>query len=253
MRSYVKSLLRFWSLRRIDSTSLPLYPSVLLLVVWCIAWIIYDWWEARPSPKFFADGIPLFAWYGLAVVLLAALLRWRARPTPPASLVLCLVVGLIPVPMLLATVASTYLPPVWLWVAELLAAAYLLLYLARGMRSLTGHSHRLLALCGVSFVVLFVLASSILDVVPDVWDPLEIERRWPPPTPPWPMKNNCCSVRRGESIRPWRHFRKLPQPSRTDFFSASRGWAMRRYSCRKLDWPRVSWVSAMALANVHCP
>jgi hypothetical protein len=175
MRSYVKSLWRFWSLRRTDAASLPLYPSVLLLVTWCVAWIIYDWWEARPNPKFFPDGIPLFAWYGLAVVLLAALLRWRARPTPPASSVLCLVVGLIPIPMLLVTLATGYLSPMGLWVAELLIAAYLLLYLARGLRSLTGHSHRLLALSGLSFVILFVLASSILDVVPDVWDPLEIE------------------------------------------------------------------------------
>lgn len=175
MRSYVKSLWRFWSLRRTDAASLPLYPSVLLLVTWCVAWIIYDWWEARPNPKFFPDGIPLFAWYGLAVVLLAALLRWRARPTPPASSVLCLVVGLIPIPMLLVTLATGYLSPMGLWVAELLTAAYLLLYLARGLRSLTGHSHRLLALSGLSFVILFILASSILDVVPDVWDPLEIE------------------------------------------------------------------------------
>jgi hypothetical protein len=175
MRSYVKSLWRFWSLRRTDATSLPLYPSVLLLVTWCAAWIIYDWWEARPSPKFFPDGIPLFAWYGLAVVLLAALLRWRARPTPPASSVLCLVVGLIPILMLLATLGAGYLSPGGLWVAEILTAVYLLLYLARGLRSLTGRSQRLLALTGLSFVILFVLASSILDVVPDVWDPLEIE------------------------------------------------------------------------------
>lgn len=175
MRSYVKSLWRFWSLRRTDAAPLPLYPSVLLLVTWCVAWIIYDWWEARPNPKFFPDGIPLFAWYGLAVVLLAALLRWRARPTPPASSVLCLVVGLIPIPMLLATLAAGYLSPFGLWVAEILSAAYLLLYLASGLRSLTGHSQRLPALTGLSFVILFVLASSILDVVPDVWDPLEIE------------------------------------------------------------------------------
>ena len=175
MRSYVKSLWRFWSLRRTDATSLPLYPSVLFLVTWCAAWILYDWWEARPNPKFFPDAIPLFAWYGLAVVLLAALLRWRARPTPPATSVLCLVVGLIPILMLLATLAASYLSPMGLWVAEILTAAYLLLYLARGLRSLTGHSQRLLALTGLSFVILFVLASSLLDVVPDVWDPLEIE------------------------------------------------------------------------------
>jgi hypothetical protein len=175
MRSYLNNLLRFWTLRRVDSGALPQYPSVLLLVLWCAAWITYDWWEARPSPKFFPDGIPLFAWYGMAVVLLAALLRWRARPTPPASAVLCLVVGLIPIPMLLATLATTYLNQMWLWVAEALTGAYLLLYLARGLRSLTGHSHRLLAVTGVCFVVVFVLVSTVLDVVPDVWDPLEIE------------------------------------------------------------------------------
>ena len=252
MRSYVRSLLRFWSLRRIDSTSLPLYPSVLLLVTWCIAWITYDWWEARPNPKFFPDGIPLFAWYGLAVVLLAALLRWRARPTPPASSVLCLVVGLIPVPMLLTTLASTYLAPIWLWVAELLAAAYLLLYLARGLRTLTGHSHRLLALTGLSFVVLFVLASSILDVVPDIWDPLEIE------TPAASTDNTLADEEQllfnqaGQIDRALATFPKATDAEPRGFFLGFAGVGEKRYSCRKLVWHRESWLSATGLTSAPC-
>lgn len=175
MRAYLNSLLRFWTLRRLDSMALPLYPSVGFLSLWCAVWIAYDWWEARPDPQFFPDGIPLFAWYAMAVVALAALLRSRARPTPPASRVLCLVVGLIPILMLLATLASRYLGQISAWIAEILVAAYLLLYLAYGLRSLTGRSHRLLAVAGLSFVVLFVVVSSLLDVVPDVWDPVEIE------------------------------------------------------------------------------
>src|SRR5438477_191456 len=146
MRAYLHTLLRFWTLRRASATSLPLYPSVLLLVLWCAGWIAYDWWEARPDPKFFPDGIPLLAWYGLAALLLAAFLHWRARPAPAFSLTLSLVVGLIPIPMLVATLAASYLSPMGLWIAELMAALYLLLYLARGLRSLPGDAHRLTAL-----------------------------------------------------------------------------------------------------------
>jgi hypothetical protein len=175
MRDYVNTLLRLWTLRRVSATSLPLYPSVLLLALWCAGWVGYDWWEARPDPRFFPDGIPLLAWYGLAAVLLAAFLQWRTRPTPAFSLTLSLVVGLIPIPMLITTLAASYLSQVGLWIAELLAAGYLLLYLARGLRSFTGHAQRLTALSAFALVVLFALLSDVLDVVPDVWDPVEIE------------------------------------------------------------------------------
>ncbi len=169
------TLLRFWTLRNAAEPSTSTFGSCCLLAVWLASWIAYDFWQARPDPQFFAQGVPLFAWYGVAALGLAAWLRWRCAPAPRFGAAFALVAGLIPVPLLVVTAGESYLEDRWLLGAIILAALYVLLYLLRGLRSLTGAPQRIAAFSGLLMLLGFIWLTETLDVIPDVWAPLEIE------------------------------------------------------------------------------
>jgi hypothetical protein len=172
-RSYLASLLRLWTLRKVASPpSGRATPIVVCFgALWLSLWLAIDWWDARPAPQFVADGAPLLAWYVLAVLGLAALLRWRSKPAPHYGAVLALVTGLVPVPLLLATIAADHLNSTWLLGLSGIAAGYSLLYLAHGLRAFTGQSQRMAAVAGVVCVAGFLWLSDALDVIPDLWAP----------------------------------------------------------------------------------
>jgi Peptidase C13 family len=173
----VASLLRLWTLRRISALSSRHSTPILigLSILWLLVWIAIDWWDALPDPQFLIAGAPLLAWYALAILALAALLRWRSRPMPNFEAALLLSLGLVPVPLCLAAVAASFLGPSWLWGAIIAAAVYSLLYLARGLRAVTGEPQRVAAVAGIAFVAGFIWLTDALDVIPDVWAPAEIE------------------------------------------------------------------------------
>jgi hypothetical protein len=148
---------------------------VILSILWLSLWVAIDWWDALPDPQFLAAGIPLFAWYAVAVLALAALLRWRSHPTPTYGSVLTLAIGLVPLPLLLAAVVAPFLSQNWLLGVTIVSLIYLLFYLARGLRSFTGESQRVAAFAGVIFVAGFIWLSDALDAIPDVWATPEIE------------------------------------------------------------------------------
>ncbi len=173
--SSLGTLLRWWMLRGAARPSTSTLGSGGLLALWTVLWVGYDWWQAKPDPQFFPQGIPLFAWYLLAVLFLAAWLRWRCAPAPTFRAACALVAGLIPVPLLVATLGQAYLEERWLLLAIVAGALYLLLYLLRGLRSLTGAPQRAAAFSGVVILLGFVWLSDALDVIPDVWAPLELE------------------------------------------------------------------------------
>jgi hypothetical protein len=103
--SWLKTVLRFWGLRRGHAApdGSPGTVILLLCLLWLVLWVSLDWWVRQPNPKFFADGIPVLAWYGLGVVALAGLLYRRSEPPPPFAATVALVTGLVPLPVLLAT------------------------------------------------------------------------------------------------------------------------------------------------------
>jgi hypothetical protein len=173
--SYLGTLLSFWTLRDATRPSTSTRASCCLLGLWLALWLVYDWWQARPDPQFFVQGIPLLAWYVVAALALAAWLRWRSAPAPSFGAAFGLVAGLIPVPLLVATVGYAYLDDRWLLRAAVLAAIYALLYLLRGLRSLTGAPQRLAAFTGLGVLCAFIWLSDALDAIPDMWTPLEIE------------------------------------------------------------------------------
>src|SRR5947199_8495334 len=101
--SWLRVLLRLWCLKPADArTSGDPRAIVFALGLACLgAWVGIDWVQRQPEPEFSIEGIPLIAWYVLAVVALAGLLWWRIRPRPPFAAMLILSLGAFPVPLLL--------------------------------------------------------------------------------------------------------------------------------------------------------
>jgi hypothetical protein len=176
-RGWFAALLRLWILRPVRAVPRgnPIRATLALCAAWLVLWIAIDWWESQPDPQFFLGGIPLLPWYALATLGLAALLRSRSTPTPQFGSVLVLAAGLIPIPMLLLTVGAVYLTPSWFSAAAVAAGVYILLYVARGLRALSGESQRAAAVAGVAFILAFIWLTDALDAVPDVWNPREEE------------------------------------------------------------------------------
>jgi len=146
-----------------------------MAAVWLSVWAAIDRWLSQPDPRFLPSGIPLLAWYALAIVGLAALLRRYARPAPPFGPTLALTMGAVPVPLFFTGVVAAFLQPSWFFAAGAVVAAYTLLYLARGLRALTGERQRAAACMGLIFIVGFSWLTDVLDVIPDVWIPNETQ------------------------------------------------------------------------------
>jgi hypothetical protein len=180
-QGWFTALLRLWTLRRVRSPPAgnPTPATFIMAIVWLSAWVAIDRWQSQPEPHFFADGVPLLAWYVLAVLGLAALLRWRARPAPGFGPVLALTMGTVPVPLLFASLVADYLQPSWVLGAAIMVGVYTLLYLARGLHALTGETQRAAACAGLVFLAVFGWLTDTLNVIPDVWAPLEAQTAEP--------------------------------------------------------------------------
>jgi hypothetical protein len=174
--SYLALLPRLWLLK--GGAPVQFRHSVPILIclsmLWLLLWVAIDWWDALPDPQFLIAGAPLFAWYALAILALAALLRWRSSPMPTFGATLLLPIGLVPILLCLAAIAA-YLPPIWLIVMAAALGIYALLYLSRGLSALTGGPQRVAAIAGVVFVAGFIWLTDALDVIPDVWAASEVE------------------------------------------------------------------------------
>jgi hypothetical protein len=72
-------------------------------------------------------------------------------------------------------VVAESLDPSWLLTAVIIVAAYTLLYLARGLRALTGETQRAAACAGLVFIAAFCWLTDALDVIPDVWTPAQTQ------------------------------------------------------------------------------
>ena len=167
--------MRLWLLRPVTPAPAgnPLSAIVFMGVAWLTAWVAIDRWQSQPDPQFFAQDIPLFAWYVLAILTLAGLLRRLARSAPIFGSVLALTLGTVPAPLLLAGVATAYLTPNGFLAAIIIVAVYTGVYLARGLHAITGRSQRAAACLAVLFIAGFCWLSDALDVIPDVWTPTE--------------------------------------------------------------------------------
>jgi hypothetical protein len=167
-------LLHLWTLRRgIPNFNAPNFVLITLSLVWLLLWLAIDWWEALPDPEFLLAGVPLFPWYALAILALAALLRGQSNPKPPFAAALLLSLGLVPVPLLLAALAIPLLSLDW-QIAALAVLIYSSFYLVRGLRAFTGESQRRAAFAGIAFLMVFIGLTDALDAIPDVWAAPEV-------------------------------------------------------------------------------
>lgn len=169
-RSWGVTLLRLWSLQRVSAAPRgnPVTATLAMGMAWLSAWVAIDWWQRRPDPAFYVYGIPLLAWFALAVLALAGLLRWGSRSEPSIAAAIALVTGLVPCPLLL--LSATYWEPTLFWWATLITGVYAFLYLARGLRAVTGRSARAAALAGAVGIVTFIWVSDEVNAIPDVWN-----------------------------------------------------------------------------------
>ena len=173
--SWFGTLVRLWLLQPVAGgpRGSPFPTIILLSLSWLAAWIRIDKWQRQPAPEFTVEGIPLLAWYALGVVVLAGALTWKSRPRAAFPAMLVLALGVIPLPLLLVSVAPYFVPAPWIWWAGGAVIVYLCVFLLRGMRSLTGRSQTAPALVGVLFIVAFMWASDVVDAIPDLWTPRE--------------------------------------------------------------------------------
>jgi hypothetical protein len=171
--SWLRALARLGCLKAVDAEPQgnPVVAIALLSVSWLAAWIVIDRWQRQPDPEFYTDGIPLLGWYAIAILALAGLLRWLSSPRPTLGATLVLALGLVPVPLFLVSVVAYYLDMPWYGWACGAVAVYVLIYLLRGLRTVTGRSQRTAALIGVIFAGAFIWLSDAVDAIPDVWNP----------------------------------------------------------------------------------
>ena len=167
--SWRETLLRLWLIRKIKA---PPHgnptAAVLALSLLCLAaWVGIDWWQRQPRPAFYIDGVPLLAWYAIGVLATAGLLRWRATPRPATAAAVVLVLGLVPFPLLLMSVAAYYLTAVWFWSLAVLIATYAISYLWRGLRGITGRPQRTATVLGFAFIIMFIGMSEWVNAIPD--------------------------------------------------------------------------------------
>jgi hypothetical protein len=139
--------------------------SLASLLLW--AWL--DWRESLPDPEFSALAIPFFAWYALGIAALAALLKWRAYPAPRFEHALLLTLGLAPFLFLWISLPDDEGHLTGVFAAEILIGAAMAVYLARGMKAITGQVQRFAVLHAMAFLVVFIIASDSLNVVPGFW------------------------------------------------------------------------------------
>ncbi len=161
-RNWRKAFFRLWSLRTAGTIcSTRSSAATLILGVASVAlWVAIDRWESRPDPEFVADNVPLFAWYAVGVLMLAAALRRQSRPTPAYGDALALVTGLVPMLVVLATILAGQFDGVSPRDISFICGLYSLPYLARGMRAITGQSQRLASCAGALFIMGFVWLSN---------------------------------------------------------------------------------------------
>jgi hypothetical protein len=165
---------RLWLLRPLASapSGSPLRAATALGALWLVAWVVIDRFESQPDPQFSPAGIPLLAWYVLAILGLAAVLRGRMRPPVSFGAALVLSMGSVPLPFLFACFAA-YLNFPWLLGAAIVVVVYLVLYFARGLQAITGERQRAATCAAVVFIAAFAWLTDALDAIPDVWAPLE--------------------------------------------------------------------------------
>lgn len=173
-RQSLTGLLQLWTLRKATANfGAAKVVLIGLSLLWLLLWAAIDWCEALPDPQFLVAGVPLLPWYALAILALAALLRGLSNPKPAFAQALLLSLGLVPLPLLLATLAVPIFSLDWR-IAAFVVLIYSFIFLVRGLRAFTGERQRRAIFGGIVFLMVFLWLTDALDVIPDVWAAPEV-------------------------------------------------------------------------------
>ena len=245
--SWFETLARLWCLQTIptEPRGSPAGAIVLLSISWLVAWILIDRWQRQPDPEFYAGGIPLLAWYALALLGLAGLLRAHIEAaadvgrhpgtgTRPDAGAHCSGVG-----------CRLLLRAVLVRVGMLCRGGLRIGVLAAGI----ARGHRPVPACRGSdgrhlYRGFHSWLSDATDAIPDVWSPREAASAVA--TTDWPNASRRCSSKRVESTR-----RSMPStvmhrriPMRSS--SALPVSVNRKSSRRRSSWRPARWVNVSA-------
>jgi hypothetical protein len=174
-RSSFAALLRLWALRDAAPAAEPSARFLTAVAgAWLLLWLAIDWFAARPDPQFQAAGIPPLAWYGLAILALAALLRAVSRNRCSFAAAMLMSLAVAPLPAVVASIVAPLIGDVPLLAALLAVLTYTYLLLERALRGVTGERQRPAAIAGAVFLLAFIGATDALQVIPDVWATPEV-------------------------------------------------------------------------------
>jgi hypothetical protein len=152
---FLSACLRLLSLRRADGSALVLDEGPIALVA-CAAvllWVGIDRWQADAAAIFYPEGVLALAWFALLLVVTVWVCSRLTRPRIEFQRVFAIAIVLVPIVvtlwwLLLAVVAEDSFH----W-AVLLLIAYGMLYLERGLRSITARAQPLAVLASLLLVL----------------------------------------------------------------------------------------------------
>jgi hypothetical protein len=152
--SWLRCLIRLWTLRRADGLELAASERVMVLLAAAslVLWLILSYWLAGPDPDFDEFAIPTSALI-ILTILISVFAVWRAsRPTQSFRAMLFIAAAALPVLVAFSAAMSIVEQFGWERPALLVLLIYLLVFAARALRHLTG-SHQPAAVLAIALIL----------------------------------------------------------------------------------------------------
>ena len=163
--------LRLLALRQVDEAALVgKLTSIVMLAAFALAvWAGFDWLRMQPDPEFYPYDAATLSWFILVALLIATVIAKRSHPEISLARV-CVLIAIV-MPLLIAAdfAIERYLPQGVAPFAQLALLAYTGLYLANGLRSLTGSRQPAAVAGGVVLALSAWWLGSVLYIQPSLW------------------------------------------------------------------------------------
>ncbi len=162
---------RLWTLR-MPRGDMPA-PSDSLIGIAAVAslalWVALGWFRVGSGAKFSPYGTSGIAWAVLEVLSLAWALSRLARPRQQYRTALFLIVALLPLLIGVHPALAAVMPQRLPFLSAIVVEIYALLYVARGLRSMTGRHQVTAVVAALGIVVAFTVLRWELGLSSTVW------------------------------------------------------------------------------------
>ena len=164
-------MIRLWSLRRLPGP-LPAvgdWQLVLIAAASFALWLVLERSTIGPNAIFFPYNLPDVGWFVLIALWMAWAISRRTHPPVPFRDGLFVMITLAPIVVLTVGIADLTLSDEWLVYVYYAIALYIVIYIARASRSLTGK--RQLPLAALVALVLIVVGwfNALYSIDPSLW------------------------------------------------------------------------------------